>query len=337
MAISLRHRLKAIWRSRQQNEKGFTLAELLVVMLITGGIISGLMYLVVELLGADQRDSARNATQQDMQRSLDYISTELRDAVYVYSGDCLYGGGTCSARTNGGLINFLPARFRDGTDIPVVAFWKQSPFPSNVQTFCRGFAGTDDEPRISLTNVVPCEIGHAYSLIVYSLSTANSGNPKTWSGQARINRYELRPYSNQPSPTATSGYVSPINGEQKLFPTWPYDGGTNLQGPPPGGTPVVLTDFVDQNAGSTPTCPTDYQMSPPLNAPNRSDSFYACISATSQDYDNQEVILYLRGNAFGRPGVLNSTSFTPTLTTRVLNRGTLDIDPNSTQAQNQTQ
>ncbi|NEQ25006.1 MAG: type II secretion system protein, partial [Microcoleus sp. SIO2G3] len=108
MTTLLFRALKAGLQRRKHRQKGFTLVELLVVTLIAGGIVSALMLLVVELLTADQRDASRNATQQDMQRSLDYISTELRDAIFVYSGDCLYGTGpACSGRPP--VLNYLPA------------------------------------------------------------------------------------------------------------------------------------------------------------------------------------------------------------------------------------
>ena len=328
MTTSLFHRLRTqLWRSRTQGEKGFTLIELLVVTLIAGGLVSGLMYLVVELLTADQRDASRNATQQDMQRSLNYISTELRDAVYVYSGECLYGGAGCPDRT-GGLLNYLPASLRNNS-VPVLAFWKQTPLPSRVQQFCNGFSGRRTATSQEMRNV-PCDIGHAYALIVYSLNT-ETNNP-IWTGEARLTRYELRAFSNTTPPQPTAGYVTPIDGEQKLFYTWPFKGTINSQGGQPGGSAVPLTDFVDRNSGSTPTCPANYSMSPPLNTPGRSDSFYACINTTGAagaELDNQELLIYLRGNAFGRPGVNTRNSFTPTLTTRVLNRGTLDIDPDS--------
>jgi prepilin-type N-terminal cleavage/methylation domain-containing protein len=45
-------RLQRFWYgSRRDKAKGFTLLELLVVAAIAGGIVAGLMYLVVELMG----------------------------------------------------------------------------------------------------------------------------------------------------------------------------------------------------------------------------------------------------------------------------------------------
>ena len=78
---------------RRSSAKGFTLIELLVALLIGGIISSALLYGVVELLQTNQRESSRAETQREMQLALDYISSELREAVFVYDGGCLVGTG----------------------------------------------------------------------------------------------------------------------------------------------------------------------------------------------------------------------------------------------------
>lgn len=350
MTTSLFRALQAkLWR-RQHNQKGFTLVEVLIVTLIAGGIVSGLMFLVVELLTADQRDASRNATQQDMQRSLDYMSTELRDAVYVYSGDCLYGSSTdCPRSDNKGILDYLPVSLNSLTSRPVLAFWKQAPLPSSVLAYCSAQSGSSQPIRDSSNKDIPCIAGHAYSLVVYSLDTRPDS---VWNGKARITRYELRPYENQSGiPNRVAGYVVPIIGSRNLFASWPLDLENNSQQTArPTGSAAALTDFVDvATPGETPSCPgqtavpPEYEISPPTaNAP---DSFYACVNVsqgatslappppgvrtTNDEIENQEVILYLRGNGFGRPGIndTGNSAYRPTLTTRVFNRGTLDINP----------
>ncbi|NJO66710.1 MAG: type II secretion system protein, partial [Leptolyngbyaceae cyanobacterium RM1_405_57] len=112
MAASfLKQQFGRLFQSRQKRKSsGFTLIELLVVIVIAGGIISGLMYLVVELLGVDQRESSRTETQREMQLAMDYIASELREAVYVYDGRCFAGISTANPPTNcPALINYLPA------------------------------------------------------------------------------------------------------------------------------------------------------------------------------------------------------------------------------------
>ncbi|NJL20518.1 MAG: prepilin-type N-terminal cleavage/methylation domain-containing protein [Leptolyngbyaceae cyanobacterium SM1_3_5] len=349
MTTSLLRTLKTI-RRRNHSQKGFTLIELLIVTIIAGGIVSGLMFLVVELLAADQRDASRNATQQDMQRSMEYMSNELREAVYVYPGNLLNRIVT---------ENRLPPSLTQNST-PVIAFWRQAPLPRGVLNYCSTNWQSQDEngdPPIvdSARQAIPCAAGHAYSLIVYSLDTAggsDTGGP--WTGQARITRYELRPYndsSGRQQPAPVQGYVSPIVGPRNLFAIWPRDvDETDRQRGRgrPSGAAVPLTDFVDRNRSeeTTPTCPSNYSISP-LNPP---DSFYACVRtgspnpppaaspspsprprAASDTIENQEVILYLRGNGLGRPSITENgnNAYRPTLTTRVFNRGTLDVNPNN--------
>ena len=63
---------------------GFTLIELLVTLIVGSIILAGLPYLVVELLQISRREEVLTRTQQDMKRALDYISRDVREAVYVY-------------------------------------------------------------------------------------------------------------------------------------------------------------------------------------------------------------------------------------------------------------
>lgn len=379
MTTSLLRVLQPKLRRRNHSQKGFTLIELLIVTLIAGGIVSGLMFLVVELLTADQRDASRNATQQDMQRSMEYMSTELREAVYVYSGSQLHR-----------IIkdNYLPTSLSQTVSsteksTPVIAFWKQAPLPSNALAYCSNRWQTQDDrgnPPIQDTarNSIPCASGSAYSLVVYSLNTIEDG---PWLGRARVTRYELRPYNNNPGqPVPVTGYVSPIAGARNLFANWPLAAGGTPTSPPinrqiaaggrPTGAAVPLTDFVDapqdedEPQDYDPRCPRDssgneYKISPSnetgevLGLDDFPYSFYACIytgansptpspspTATptpspspddeTASISNQEVVLYLRGNGEGRPSITatGNNAYRPTLTTRVFNRGTLDINPN---------
>jgi prepilin-type N-terminal cleavage/methylation domain-containing protein len=340
-------RLQQFWySSRRSPAKGFTLLELLVVTAIAGGIVSGLMFIVVQLMTSDQRESSTSETQREMQLALDYISTEMRDAVYVYTGARL---DAIPARNNRRLLDFLPASLSTNS-VPVVAFWKMQPFPTNIRTACAG--ATPPAGAV-------CNNGASYALVVYSLSTANSGSP--WKGKARITRYALTQF-NTTSTQQNAGYVNPGTNSNN-FDTWPFvtttSGTTNPQTTLPTGSSAVLVDFVDNsdntmlpnNAGQVGVCPpdnpdtpfVDYNISPSPAALSTAGlpgvrSFYACVSTreipvaagqpVTQDLgDTQDTLLYLRGNVFGRPGGFGATSFLPTLETRVLSRGVLGRVP----------
>jgi prepilin-type N-terminal cleavage/methylation domain-containing protein len=342
---NLLSRVQRFWFSSRTNQsKGFTLLELLVVTIIAGGIVSGLMYIVVDLMKVDQREASKNETQREMQLSLDYISTELRDAVYVYDGATI-GVDTVNAppRRNGqSLLDFLPPALTASNNVPVIAFWKQEPFPPAIKAACA--AGND----LGSTN---CANGSSYALIVYSL---NQDNPSTsvWKGKARISRYALTEFNALGA--RTPGYVNPAASNNN-FESWPYGadatGLVNLQaaaGGRPGNAvqPSVLTDFVDNtavlpnNAGQVGVCPNDpstpiadYTITPPATVLSASGmanirSFYACVSTRPALGNAQDVILYVRGNVFGRPGNFGETSFLPALETRILSRGVLGRVPN---------
>lgn len=326
---------------------GFTLLELLVVAAIASGIIAGLMYIVVELMGTDQRESSRSETQREMQMALNYISTELRESVYTYTGEDLQCMGLPTACRP--LADYLPL---GANSVPVLAFWKQQPFPDNVpgssaRASCYGSAPPGG---------ISCLAGHSYALVVYSMSKANPNN--LWSASnARITRYALTEFDSQGN--LNPGYVNP--GTFGNFATWPFGRDTQgttstpvdlrlrsvLSGRPAGaptGNPAVLVDFVDTQARQTGSCPSSYAISP-TDASLASTgftgvrSFYACVSVrpttltsgvtTIDTGVNQDMILFLQGNANGRPGIIGDSTFLPALETRVLSRGVLTKRPSN--------
>lgn len=342
------------WRSSQKKQEltsspdGFTLLELLVTALISSVVVSGLLYLTNELLTTDQRESNRTETQRNLQTAMDYINTELKQAVYIYeNAACVIGddGAKCSGVDS--IINVdnveglsdLP-----GTDpvIPVLAFWKQSPLKEEHSIACAGGSAPD---------AVPCKSGHAYSLVLYGYSeNANADGP--WQGEAGIVRYEmgLTPDSLAGTDTEYGKYAAP-NEVGLSFPNWPKEDDEAAF-----GEPQILIDFVDNfrnddgaggdgyfSAGRI--CPTGYFASPNKGGAqakvlNTVGGFYACVSdeggsstesvstssssSSVESYGNQDVIIYMRGNADGRSGLMTEESFLPILESRITVRGALN-------------
>lgn len=353
---------------RQRPTAGFTLIELLVAMFIGGIITTVLLYGVVELLKTNQRESSRAETQREMQLALDYISAELRQAVFVYDGGCLSGAGTLPANGAGcpGVMSFLPTSINTANTIPVLAFWRVDDLPQILINLCAANAAnlnltTNANPPTGI-NGVPCLSRRTYSLVVYYLDTTNTNN--TWSGKARLKRYALTQFTATGAPN--TGWVDPTTTINNFL-GWPFSAtGANLQtattlsdGSPNLYTgaitgaavnPPVLVDFVDDPI--TPTsianaCPGDSvatggSLPPFVRSPAPATgitSFYACVRGGGFNTAavppipnniggrNQEVALFLRGNAAGRSGVPSTAKVVFDLQTRVLSRGSYEKSP----------
>ncbi|MEM9214545.1 MAG: type II secretion system protein [Cyanobacteria bacterium P01_F01_bin.150] len=290
-----------------KRKQGFTLIELLVTVLIAGGIITGLLYLTNELLTSDTRESNRTETQRDLQLALDFMSTEIKQALHVY---------TPTEWANVSALVTLPDHPNEATaPTPVLAFWKQQPLSQTIKEDCVN-------PRATVQERVACFSGHSYSLVIYAFSQNTSDD--LWQGKGGILRYEL-----VEDGSATSNYVSPVGQTLISFVRaapdddsgWPFEE-TNVTLP----EPEILIDFVDYSAGAfTPPCSTGYEATPSATP---AGGFYACIntrsSATAAGFGNQDVVLFLHGNAKGRSGLMTDTSFLPSLEARVFSRGLLE-------------
>ena len=314
---------------------GFTLTEILVSMIIAGIIMSGLMTIMVELLTSDARETARTETQQEMQMALDYISADIREAAYVYDGECLAGNVRVQSQSGSrdvcgnGLFNRIEVP--DNT-VPIMAFWKLEQIPDSVRDACDF---TQDLPE-----GIPCVAARSYSLVIYYLTSNDSeeGSTGPWAGMGRIRRAVYRQFNSDGS---QRDYINPMDVG---FDAWPGEGG-NVEMP----TPVTLVDFVDdrpmeqiaevQDVQSMDVeCPDNYNLTPSDDTLGDGfegvRNFYACVldetgrrARAAEDGEddptafNQKVILFLRGNAAGKPGIRSANEgFMPAIQTQVLNR-----------------
>jgi prepilin-type N-terminal cleavage/methylation domain-containing protein len=357
MAKHLFSRLKKRFlKSQGHSTQGFTLIELLVVTAIAGGIVSGLTFIVIQMMTSDQREASRAETQREMQIALDYMASELREAVYVYPGTYLENSRSSLNATDNPFANYLPASVTSGA-VPVLAFWKLQTFPQAVKTTCAGTTAATNPAGVACLN------GQSYALVVYSLAKKPTGST-IWKGDARITRYVLSQFDS--SGNANLGYVDP--GVNNNFTTWPWANNTgggvqNLQTARPTGKAFTLVDYV--NLSQLPTeisqtgfCPAggatgtttvgSYDISPTTNMLATAGagfagirSFYACVFSQTQTTGTgagqadptqyRDVLLFLRGSAVGRPGVAgvnsNDQDVLPTVQTRVLNRSVLSRRP----------
>ncbi len=266
------------WSTTDGRSSGFTLIELLVA-LIVGAIITTLVLgFTVSLMRNNQREASRSNTQREVQAAIDYINRDVREAVYVYDGECLRTDGVKTSEVNPalrtpanecvGLLNYLPDQLNTATNLPVLAFWRLDPLPDQLLTNVCGNAATAKAiadrtlPVGSPISNVPCVGRKMYTLVVYSL---NRDNAATWNGRSRITRYTLSPYTDGNGTTVTPGWYSPL---ATSFPNWPYDPvkkdvpfaaarATNW-----AGNNQVLVDFIDDRtndraaAAATAACPS---------------------------------------------------------------------------------
>lgn len=332
---------KKISQKAQKKSAGFTLTELLVSIILGSAIVAGLMSLVVELLTTDARETARTETQREMQMALDYISRDVREAVYVYDGGCLAGvnatGQTGQVKSLGTQCAGISKALAGEDAVPILAFWKLEDLPNSVGCGNGGTAG------------VACLSGRMYTLVAYLLVDNKPGD--TWKGLARIERYELPRFQNN----GTNGYASQFDPNGVEFVNWPGAGnGSPNYG---NGNRAVLVDFVDDRSLTDPElvealggkaqsveCPDEYVLTPDKSALTGNlagvRNFYACVkvpenlkpsvvtSGASAGAFNQKVILFLRGNASGKPGIKTANEgYMPAISTQVLNRGVKDKVP----------
>ena len=214
-------------QSSRSNQKGFTLIELMIATAIGAMILSGLLFLMVDLLTSDQKDYAASETDREMQLALDFINRDLKEAVYIYDGGCnTFNTASCPS-----YINYVPSSLDDASSIPVLAFWKSvsmdsADIPTDAECATISATLTDADTKKAFDN--ECDLLQQqrsyYSLVVY-VQDFSSGD--TWSGRSRIVRYELPKYENIGTNILDreEGFVDPaeLNG---VFPTWPLIGTT---------------------------------------------------------------------------------------------------------------
>lgn len=325
---------------------GFTLVELLVALVIGLLITITLGSILVDMLSTDMRQTSQTEVEQDIQSTLDYVVSDLGQAVYVYDGSCLQGQGTTSdANFCPGLVNHIP---NFGTNIyPVLAMWVLDLVPyfgiaGQIPTTCPSGALQVDCQNLQSAR-------RAYTLIVYYMDTTANAD---FAGQARLRRYVLRKYASltAASLSLTTGYVDPFpaTAGSAFFRRWPYDGNNaNQQVTAPTSdlalAPVVA-DYVDgelASLGPTPiACLANYVRTPSDSIAGQVNSFYGCVlnrsdtaagGSTSTDAGvgkNTSTFVYLRGNTQGKPGFTTPNSgVRPVVTAIVLSKGVSDNNP----------
>ncbi|MEO0985438.1 MAG: prepilin-type N-terminal cleavage/methylation domain-containing protein [Cyanobacteria bacterium J06639_14] len=323
-------------QARQASDRGFTLLELLIAMLISSIIISGLLFLVTEMLKIERRETAIDDTQRDMKRALNYIAADVSEAVYVYVPDPATGNWPDAVQTVGGITdidNVILAFWRpdfvtDDADLPPVAGCAYGT-PSNELTDAQQECQNLRQRRAY------------YTLVAYEAVPNTVDNPTgVWVGQARLVRHELPKYAD-PSDIDSDLYDGdgPIDPEDGAvnFETWDpagasFDGARNP-------SPVLVDYIVDPTPDpgeSDRSCRSADQLIRIPDDPTASRGFYTCIRVSdAAQTDNQNLEIFIQGdpnltdgqaNALGT-GVVSSNSALPIINTNVFIQGVIGYDP----------
>lgn len=303
---------------------GFTLIELLVAMILAVLVIAPLLGFMIDILGADRKEQAKAASEQEIQAALDFMARDLEQAVYIYDGD-----GIKAIKAS------LPT-----TGTPVLVFWKRQQIKNAFNIDNKACSAAD----VTAGN---CNDSAVFSLVAYYRITSSDPN---WSkNAARIARFEVKDgvadpllpidkdgkpkylYASGDSRAPDDGFVrfdlntSTGTLENKMN-KWTADPTkfTNKQ--------VVLVDYIDNSTGSSvPSAgdcknvlgipSTDGRTTAKLTT-GADSSFYACVDSGANIAQ-----IFIRGNSLARiqdtANYTASSPFFPTGTIKVKGRGFL--------------
>jgi prepilin-type N-terminal cleavage/methylation domain-containing protein len=203
---------------RRRASRGFTLIELLVSLLIASIFLLATGMIVVETMRLDREETGRTQVQAELTQAMEYIQQDLAEALYIYND---------TEQPNGdGIPDVIQRLYTPGWirqpagAIPVVAFWKLEPIPQGcyagnptLQQIREGRARLPNQPpdgfprdrngRNADWDTLVSRRG-IYTLVVYYLrrNYNNAGNladgsTTPWEGNARIDRFELRPFNTE--------------------------------------------------------------------------------------------------------------------------------------------
>jgi prepilin-type N-terminal cleavage/methylation domain-containing protein len=343
---------------RRQASRGFTLIELLVSLLVASIFLLATAMIVIETMRLDREETGRTQVQAELTQAMEFIQQDLAEALYIYNDT--EQNPQQSDRLGDGIPDviqrlYAPGWIRRPDDaIPVVAFWKLEPIPQGcyagnptLQDIRRGNATLPDQPppefprdqngRNADWDTLVSRRG-IYTLVVYYLrrNYNNAGNPTgrtPWEGNARIDRFELRPFNTrgQNNCAGRSPFfrVDPDPYRQSFL-DWPAE--RDLQDLEQRGTPqepiaaagnrgprlvTLVSNIFSSRQGSpqvAPACPQGYAFGggrpngvtfPGLGDNQNDVGFYVCVRQSVGADRPQDVIINITATAMERanPGL----------------------------------
>lgn len=369
-----------IFRRRPSKSRGFTLIELLVSLLIASIFLLATGMIVVETMRLDREETGRTQVQAELTQAMEYIQQDLAEALYIYND---------TEQPNGdGIPDVIQRLYTPGWirqpagAIPVVAFWKLEPIPQGcyagnptLQQIREGRARLPNQPpdgfprdqngRNADWETLLSRRG-IYTLVVYYLrrNYNNAGNladgsTTPWEGNARIERFELRPFARQGNNDCAGRspfFVEDPDPFRDGFLAWPSEQARARQIPIAGRTDgprltTLVSNIFSSREGSpqvAPLCPQGYAFGggrpngvtfSGLGNNQNDVGFYVCVRQSPGADRPQDVIINITATAMERanPGLFrryirNATSvdisevsrYLLPMQTRVLARGVIN-------------
>jgi prepilin-type N-terminal cleavage/methylation domain-containing protein len=373
-----------VFRHRVYQSAGFTLIELLVSLLVASIFLLATAMIVIETMRLDREETERTQVQAELTQAMESIQQDLAEALYIYNDT--EQNPQQPDRLGDGIPDviqrlYTPGWIRRPNDaIPVVAFWKLEPIPQGcyagnptLQDIRRGNATLPDQPppefpldqndRNADWDTLVSRRG-IYTLVVYYLrrNYNNAGNPTggtPWEGNARIDRFELRPFNIQGQNNCAGRspfFVEDPDPFRDGFLAWPSEQARARQIPIAGRTDgprltTLVSNIFSSREGSpqvAPACPQGYAFGggrpdgvtfSGLEVNQNDVGFYVCVRQSVGADRPQDVIINITATAMERanPGLFrryirNATSvdisevsrYLLPMQTRVLARGVIN-------------
>jgi prepilin-type N-terminal cleavage/methylation domain-containing protein len=375
-----------IFRRRPSKSRGFTLIELLVSLLIASIFLLATGMIVVETMRLDREETGRTQVQAELTQAMEYIQQDLAEALYIYNDT--ERPSDPQQPPGDGIPDVIQRLYTPGWirqpagAIPVVAFWKLEPIPQGcyagnptLQQIREGRARLPNQPpdgfprdqngRNADWETLLSRRG-IYTLVVYYLrrNYNNAGNladgsTTPWEGNARIERFELRPFARQGNNDCAGRspfFVEDPDPFRDGFLAWPSEQARARQIPIAGRTDgprltTLVSNIFSSREGSpqvAPACPQGYAFGggkpdgvtfSGLGNNQNDVGFYVCVRQSPGADRPQDVIINITATAMERanPGLFrryirNATSvdisevsrYLLPLQTRVFARGVIN-------------
>jgi prepilin-type N-terminal cleavage/methylation domain-containing protein len=339
-----------VFRHRVYQSAGFTLIELLVSLLVASIFLLATAMIVIETMRLDREETERTQVQAELTQAMESIQQDLAEALYIYNDT--EQNPQQPDRLGDGIPDviqrlYTPGWIRRPNDaIPVVAFWKLEPIPQGcyagnptLQDIRRGNATLPDQPppefprdqdgRNADWDTLVSRRG-IYTLVVYYLrrNYNDAGNPTggtPWEGNARIDRFELRPFNIQGQNNCAGRspfFVEDPDPFRDGFLAWPSEQARARQIPIAGRTDgprltTLVSNIFSSREGSpqvAPACPQGYafgggrpnRVTFPGLGDNQNDvGFHVCVRQSVGADRPQDVIINITATAMERanPGL----------------------------------